>query len=88
MGRLLSELIECSISSEKNTYVKETNESSFSVRIRGKNEEECKELAEIVQSGLDAYTQKLAENFPAQRLAASFTESECDRRSGTCTITG
>ena len=67
-GEIASELIECSISSEKNTYVKETNESSFSVRIRGKNEEECKELAEIVQSGLDAYTQKLAENFPAQRL--------------------
>ena len=42
--------------------------ADFSVRIRGKNEEECKELAEIVQSGLDAYSQKLAENFPAQHL--------------------
>ena len=67
-GEIASELIECSISSEKSTYVKETNESSFSVRIRGKNEEECKELAEIVQSGLDAYSQKLTENFPVQQL--------------------
>ena len=35
-GDASQELIRCSISSEKNTYVKETNESSFSVRIRGK----------------------------------------------------
>lgn len=50
-GEIASELIECSISSEKNTYVKETNENSFSVRIRGKMRRNAKSWLKLYSLG-------------------------------------
>ena len=67
-GDLASELISCSGQSDQATYVKNTYETGFTVKILGKEEADSRELAETVKSGLDAYARKMAGEFSGHEV--------------------